>query len=64
LQKELEFRDKIVLAIGRVIEAKHFDLNITEDRFTFARNTAKIDTEAALDGEQAAHSLDVYRGNA
>jgi transposase len=30
--------------------AKHFDLNITDDRFTFARNTAKIDAEAALDG--------------
>jgi hypothetical protein len=25
-------------------------LNITDDRFTFARNTAKIDAEAALDG--------------
>jgi hypothetical protein len=29
---------------------KHFVLNITDDRFTFARNTAKIDAEAALDG--------------
>ena len=25
-------------------------MNITDDRFTFARNTAKIDAEAALDG--------------
>src|SRR6478609_9931830 len=30
--------------------AKHFDLNITDDRFTFARNTTNIDAEAALDG--------------
>jgi hypothetical protein len=30
--------------------AKHFDLNITDDRFTFARNSVKIDAEAALDG--------------
>ena len=41
-------------AIGRVIDkykmAKHFVLNITDDRFTFARNTAKINAEAALDG--------------
>jgi hypothetical protein len=27
--------------------AKHFDLNITDDRFTFARNTAKIDAETS-----------------
>jgi hypothetical protein len=53
-KKSLRRRDKIALAIGRVIDkykmAKHFDLNITDDRFTFARNTAKIDAEAALDG--------------
>ena len=53
-KKPLRGRDKIALAIGRVIDkykmAKHFDLNITDDRFTFARNTAKIGAEAALDG--------------
>ena len=53
-KKPLRSKDKIALAIGRVIDkykmAKHFDLNITDDRFTFARNTAKIDAEAALDG--------------
>src|ERR1700731_2232215 len=53
-KKPLRGKGKIALAIGRVIDkykmAKHFDLNITDDRFTFARNTAKIDAEAALDG--------------
>ncbi len=53
-KKPLRGKDKIALAIGRVVDkykmAKHFDLNITDDRFTFARNTAKIDAEAALDG--------------
>ena len=53
-KKPLRGKDKISLAIGRVIDkykmAKHFDLNITDDRFTFARNTAKIGAEAALDG--------------
>src|SRR5215475_7053151 len=53
-KKPLRGKDKIALAIGRVIDkykmAKHFDLNITDDRFTFARNTAKIGAEAALDG--------------
>lgn len=53
-KKPLRGKDQIALAIGRVIDkykmAKHFDLNITDDRFTFARNTAKIGAEAALDG--------------
>ena len=53
-KKPLRGKDQIALAIGRVVDkykmAKHFDLNITDDRFTFARNTAKIDAEAALDG--------------
>ena len=30
--------------------AKHFDLTITDDRFTFARKTEAIAAEAALDG--------------
>jgi len=53
-KKPLRGKDQIALAIGRVVDkykmAKHFDLNITDDRFTFARNTTKIDAEAALDG--------------
>jgi hypothetical protein len=53
-KRALRGKDKIALAIGRVIDrykmAKHFDLNIADDRFTFARNTAKIAAEAALDG--------------
>src|SRR6516225_6709415 len=53
-KKPLRGKDKIALAIGRVVDkykmAKHFDLNITDDRFTFARNTTKISAEAALDG--------------
>ena len=30
--------------------AKHFVLTITDDDFSFARDTAQIDAEAALDG--------------
>src|SRR5262249_60286345 len=45
-KKPLRGKDKIALAIGRVVDkykmAKHFDLNITDDRFTFTRNTHKI----------------------
>jgi hypothetical protein len=46
--------DKIGLAVGKVIDrrkmAKHLILSITEDRFTYARDTAAIAREAALDG--------------
>jgi hypothetical protein len=50
----LRGQDKIALRVGRVVEryrmAKHFELNITETRFTFKRKQTQIDAEAALDG--------------
>jgi Transposase DDE domain len=53
-KRPLRGKDKIGLAIGRVINhdkmAKHFILNIADDDVTFARNTAQIEAEAALDG--------------
>jgi hypothetical protein len=52
--KPLRGRDKIALAVGRVIDrykmAKHFDVTVTDDNLTFARRGALIDAEAALDG--------------
>ncbi len=45
---------KIGMRVGKVIGrykmAKHYTLTITEDAFTFTRDQAAIDTEAALDG--------------
>ena len=45
---------KIGIRVGKVIGrykmAKHYTLTITEDAFTFTRDQAAIDTEAALDG--------------
>jgi Transposase DDE domain len=47
-------RDKIALRVGKVINhykmAKHFDLDITDDSFTFTRKDDQIAAEAALDG--------------
>ncbi len=44
----------IGLKVGAVLDrhkmAKHFELAITDDRFSFARRTAAITAEAALDG--------------
>ena len=44
----------IALAVGEVLNTykmkKHFDLNITDDAFRFARKTAEIAAEAATDG--------------
>jgi hypothetical protein len=44
----------IALAVGKVINrhkmAKHFDLDITDAAFSFARKTAEIAAEAATDG--------------
>ena len=44
----------ISLRVGKVIGkhkmAKHFDLTITENSFTYTRNEARISQEAALDG--------------
>ena len=45
---------EIALAVGEVINkhkmAKHFDLDITDTAFSFARKTAEIAAEAATDG--------------
>ena len=45
---------EIALAVGKVINkhkmAKHFDLDITDAAFSFARKTATIAAEAATDG--------------
>jgi Transposase DDE domain len=45
---------EIALAVGAVVDqhkvAKHFDLDITEASFSFARKTAAIAAEAATDG--------------
>ncbi len=64
----LKGADAIGLRVGKVINrykmAKHFELTITEHRFTFARKQAAIAAEAALDGiyilrtSLAAHTMD------
>ena len=50
----LRGKDKIGLRVGRVLGrfkmAKHFQLEIADDRFHYQRNTARITEEAALDG--------------
>lgn len=47
-------KDKIGVAVGKVVNqykvAKHFDLHITDNAFTFSRNEVYIAAEAALDG--------------
>jgi transposase len=54
VRRPLRGKDKIALRAGKVANkfkmAKHFDLEITDDSFTFTRNQENIDTEAALDG--------------
>jgi hypothetical protein len=46
--------DDIGVAVGKVINhykvGKHFEHTITDTSFTYSRNQAQIDTEAALDG--------------
>jgi hypothetical protein len=53
-KRPLRGRDKIALAVGRVIDhykmAKHFVVTITDDALTFTRKAAQITAEAALDG--------------
>jgi hypothetical protein len=53
-KKPLRGRDKIALAVGAVLNrykmAKHFVLTITDDDFSFERDSAQIAAEAALDG--------------
>jgi hypothetical protein len=53
-RKPLRGTAEIGLAVGAVINqhkmAKHFDLDITDGAFSFARKTAQIAAEAATDG--------------
>jgi Transposase DDE domain len=53
-KRPLRGKDKIALRVGKVINhykmAKHFTLTITDESFTFTRNTEAIAAEAALDG--------------
>jgi Transposase DDE domain len=53
-RQPLRGTDKIALRVGKVRNkfkmAKHFDLQITDDAFTFTRNQDSIAAEAALDG--------------
>jgi Transposase DDE domain len=53
-KRPLRGRDKIALRVGTVRNkfkmAKHFDLNITDEAFSFTRNQDNIAAEAALDG--------------
>ncbi len=53
-QRPLRGADKIGLRAGKIINrhkmAKHFELTIRDDHFSFARKTDQITAEAALDG--------------
>jgi hypothetical protein len=53
-RRPLRGKDKIALAIGKVIDkkkvAKHFITDIRDDGFTWRRDEQKINEEAALDG--------------
>src|SRR6187431_2797789 len=53
-KRAIRGKDKIALRVGKVINhykmAKHFTLTITDESFTFTRNTEAIAAEAALDG--------------
>ena len=52
--RPLRGRDKIALRVGKPFNhykmAKHFDIEITDEAFTFSRNDTRIAAEAALDG--------------
>jgi Transposase DDE domain len=53
-RRPLRGQDTIALRVGQVRNkfkmAKHFDFEITDETFTFARKTDQINAEAALDG--------------
>ena len=53
-KRPLRGTDKIALAVGAVLNrykvAKHFDITISDDDFSFTRNIEQINAEAALDG--------------
>jgi hypothetical protein len=52
--KTLHGADKIGMKVGKVVNkrkmAKHFELTIADDAFSYARKTEQIAAEAALDG--------------
>jgi transposase len=52
--RRLKGKDKIALRVGKVINkfkvAKHFEISITDESFTYRRKEASIAKEAALDG--------------
>jgi transposase len=54
VRNRLKGTEAIALRVGRVIDhfkmAKHFELSITDSSFSWARKTAQIQQEAALDG--------------
>lgn len=53
-RRTLRGKDKIGMAVGKVLDrykvGKHFDLDITSDRFSFVVNAERVATEAAIDG--------------
>lgn len=53
-KRALRGRDKIGIRVGRVLNhykvGKHFELTITEQRFSYCRKPEQIAAEAALDG--------------
>src|SRR5215469_12578393 len=53
-RQPLRGKDKIALRAGKVVNrrkvAKHFTIDISDDRFTYHRNQDSINAEAALDG--------------
>jgi transposase len=53
-KRPLRGKDKIGLRVGKVLGkykvGKHFDLEITEEAFTYRRNEDRIQVEARLDG--------------
>jgi hypothetical protein len=53
-RRPLRGADKIGLRVGKVVNrhkmAKHFELTITDDQFSYTRKTDAISGEAALDG--------------
>jgi len=52
--RRLKGKEKIALRVGKVINrfkvAKHFEISITEESFSYRRNGLSIGREAALDG--------------
>ena len=70
-RRPLRGADKIGLRVGKVVNrhkmAKHFELTIRDDHFSFARDTEAIAAEAALDGiyiirASAAHNAGLDAG--